>query len=161
MSDATFEDGGYADRPLRLAVETPDDLTVVSALIQDAVGLTGEISWMPKRRRFVALVNRFRWEDRQAATRQGRGFERVRSALVVDGVRRVQAMGLDPKEPETVYSLLSAGFSAGEPPAGTITLILAGDGELALEVEGLDLRLIDLTKPWAAPSGSAPDHDPE
>ena len=36
MDDARFEDA--AERPLRLKAETPEDLAVLSALLQDAVG---------------------------------------------------------------------------------------------------------------------------
>lgn len=159
MTDATFEDGAFSDQPLKLAAAGADDLTVVSALVQDAVGVTREISWMPRRHRLVLLVNRFRWEDREAADREGRASERVRSAIVIDGVLGVRAKGLDPQERETVYALLSVSFEAGEDGAGVLVLTLAGDGELALDVEMLDLRLIDLTRPWEA-SGQ-PDHDPD
>lgn len=157
MSDATFEEGAFADQPLKLGVESADDLTVVSTLMQDAVGLAHEISWMPRRHRLVALINRFRWEDREAADRQGRKSERVRSALIVDGVLAVRARGLDPRERDVVYSILALSFEAGEDAAGTLSLTLAGDGELVLDVEALDLRLIDLTRPWEAKG--APSHD--
>ena len=54
-SDARFEDG--VERPVRLIARTEEDLDVISALVQDAVGQTGEVSWMPKRRRFGMLLN--------------------------------------------------------------------------------------------------------
>lgn len=161
MTDATFEEGAYSDQPLRLAVESADDLTVASALVQDAVGLTGEISWMPRRHRLVVLLNRFRWEDRDTAAKLGRAFERVRTALMVDNVLRVQAMGLDPTDKDTVYSVLSITFAPGEDGAGRLSMTLAGDGELGLDVECLDLKLIDLTRPWQAKSDSVPQHDPD
>lgn len=157
MTDATFEDGAPADQALRLAVETSDDVTVASTLLQDAVGQTGEISWMQRRRRLVMLLNRFRWEDAEAAKAQRRTPERVRAALVCDDVMAVKARGLDPSDNDTVFSLLSIGFEPGEAPAGRIVMTLAGDGELALDVECLDMRLIDLTRPWHA--RGIPDHD--
>ena len=156
MTDARFEDGGYADRPLRLAAETADDLGVASSLLQDAVGLTRDVSWMTGRRRLAVLLNRFRWEDQEAAKREGRPFERVRCALVFDDVVRVQSQGLPADDGETVFSILSIGFEAGEDGAGRITLTLAGDGALALDVECINMRLMDLTKPWE--TGNMPDH---
>ena len=159
MTDARFEDAGFADVPLRLAIESPDDVPVVSALLQDAVGLAGEITWMPRRHRLTMLLNRFRWEDHAAAERDGRAFERVRSALIFDGVLHVKASGLDPRERETIFSLLQITFEPGEDGAGRVVLALAGDGALALDVECLDARLIDLTRPWEARAGKAPDHD--
>jgi hypothetical protein len=41
---------------------------------------------------------------------------------------------------------------------GRLTLVLAGDGAVALDVEALDLRLEDVTKPYLAPSRRSPDH---
>ena len=154
--DAKFEDAIFSDQPLRLGIETPEDLEIASALVQDAVGLTGEISWMPKRRRLALLVNRFRWEDHTQAERQARDFERVRSALVFDNVLAVRANGLDPSDRDTVFSILRLGFEMTEEPSGTVSLALAGDGALALDVEVLNARILDLTRPWAATR--APDH---
>ncbi len=159
MDDARFEDAGFADQPLRLVIVEPDDLTVVSALIQDAVGLAGEISWMPRRHRMALLLNRFRWEDREAAEREGRGYERVRTALVFDNVQAVRASGLDPADKDTIYAVLQISFAPGEDGAGTVTLDIAGDGALALDVECLDGRIVAISRPWVAKASSAPGHD--
>jgi len=157
--DARFEDTHASDRPLRLKAEGDDDLRVLSALLQDAVGQVAEIAWVPKRRRLVLFVNRFRWEDRARAEREGRGFERVKTAIAVEDVTRVRARGLDPKDKETVFSLLAIGFDKGEDCAGTLRIILAGDGEIAADVECLNICLADMTRPWLANSANAPCHD--
>lgn len=158
MVDARFEDVRYSDRPLRLLMQDAGDVPVASALVQDAVGLSEDISWMPRRRRMTLLVNRFRWEDKDDAERQGRVFERVRSALVFDGVLRARVRGLDPRERDVAFAVLSLTFEPGDDGAGTILLTLAGDGDIALDVEAVDARLVDLTKPWAARAADAPDH---
>ena len=102
------------------------------------------------------LVNRFRWEDQEAAQRESRPFERVRCALVFDDVTRVQAQGLPADDGETVFSVLSIGFESVEDGAGRITMTLAGDGALALDAECINMRLMDLTRPWE--TGNLPDH---
>lgn len=157
MDDARFEDGAAVDQPLRLAVETEEDLGVASALLQDAVGLAGEITWMPRKRRLVMLLNRFRWEDREAAERQRRPYERVRTILQIDSAMSVKTRGLDPNERDTTFALLGVSFEPGEDAAGRLILKLAGDGDLALDVECLDLHLSDTSKPWVAKAG-LPDH---
>ena len=157
--DARFEDG--AEAPLRLRAEGAEDLTVISALLQDAVGQSGDIAWMPRRRRLAMLVNRFRWEDAARAERQGRPVERVRAMLVIDGALRVRAGGIDPRARDLVLSLLALGFEPGEDGAGTLRLILAGDGEIAIDVEAIDVSLKDVTRPYAAPSGRRPSHPDE
>ncbi len=157
--DARFEDG--AEQPLRLRAETPEDLAVMSALLQDAVAQTSEITWAPRRRRFSLLVNRFRWEDAAAAARQGRPFERVRAILAIDSVLEARSNGVDPADRDLVLEILALVFEPAADGAGTLRLILAGDGEIALDVECLDLRLADVTRPYLAQARRAPAHPEE
>jgi len=157
MMDARFEDGGEA--PLHLVAQDAEDLKVIATLVQDAVLPVTELAFDPRRRRFALLLNRFRWEDRLEAERAGRAYERVRSVLVVEDVRKVQTMGFDRADKDLVLSLLSMNFAAGEDGTGRLTLTLAGDGAIALDVEALDLRLEDVTRPYRAPSGKLPKHD--
>ena len=156
MTDATFQDGG--EGPLRLVAQDAEDLKVVSTLVQDAVLPVTEMTYDPKRRRFALMLNRFRWEDRSQAEQVGRAYERVRSVLVVEDVRKVQSFGFDRTEKDLVLSLLSMSFEPGEDGTGRLTLVLAGDGAIALDVETLDLRLDDVTRPYRAPSGKVPQH---
>lgn len=156
MSDARFEDG--AEAPLALLAEDADDLQVISALLQDSVLAVSDMRYVAKRREFALLLNRFRWEDRAAAEVARRPFERVRSLLVVEGVLSARSSGFDRRDPDLILSFLSLDFVPGMDGAGILTLTLAGDGAIALEVEALDLRLEDVTRPYAAPSGKVPDH---
>jgi Protein of unknown function (DUF2948) len=157
MTDARFEDGG--EGPLRLVAQDGDDLKVISILVQDAVLPVTELTFDTRRRRFALLLNRFRWEDRAEAEAVGRAYERVRSVLVVEDVRRVQSFGFDRADKDLVLSVLSLDFTAVEDGAGRLTLTLAGDGAIALDVEALDVRLDDVTRPYRAPSGKVPRHD--
>ncbi len=157
MTDARFEDGGEA--PLRLVAQDAEDLKVISTLLQDAVLPVTEMTFDARRRRFALLLNRFRWEDRAEAENLGRSYERVRSLLVVEDVRKVQTTGFDRADGDLVLSLLSMEFVPGDDGTGRLTLTLAGDGAIALEVEALDLRLDDVTRPYRAPSGKVPKHE--
>lgn len=157
MSDARFQDGGEA--PLRLVAQDAEDLKIISSLVQDAVLPVTELKYDARRRRFAMLVNRFRWEDRNEAEQVGRAYERVRSVLVVEDVRKVQSFGFDRAEKDLVVSLLSISFEPGEDGTGRVILTLAGDGAVALDVETLEARLDDVTRPYRAPSGKVPTHD--
>ncbi|MEW2914925.1 DUF2948 family protein [Leisingera sp. JC11] len=156
MTDASFEDGREA--PLNLGALEEEDLKVLSSLLQDAVFPVTEMSWRAAERRFALLVNRFRWEDRDAAERRGRSYERVQSLLVIDNVLGVSSQGVDRKDKDLVLSLLSVSFEPGEDGAGHVLLTLAGDGAVRLSVEALEVSLRDVTRPYRAPSGQAPDH---
>ncbi len=154
--DARFEDGGEA--PLRLRALDGDDLAVLAALAQDAVFTAGDMSWLPRHRRFALLIRRFRWEDLPNAERRGRPPERVQSVLAIEDVLKVSSMGIDRGDPDLVLSLLDIAFEPGPETTGRVILTLAGDGAIALEVEALEVVLRDVTRPYVAPSRKAPSH---
>lgn len=154
--DARFEDG--AEKPLRLKAQDADDLVALSAVLQDAVLPVSEMQWQQSEMRFGLLANRFRWEDVDAAAASKRPVERVQSVLVFDSVLKVRTSGLDLKDKEQVISVLSMSFDAREEGAGIVTLTLAGDGAIALDVECIEVTLADVTRPYKAPSGKVPTH---
>ena len=156
MSDARFEDGG--ERPLRLKALDADDLQVISALIQDAVLPAVEIKFSRKDRRLALLLNRFRWEDADGASKRRRDFERVQAVLSIEDVMAVQSQGVPKGDAETVLSVLSIAFEPGEDGTGRVVLTFAGDGAIACNVEALEVMLRDVTRPYVAPSHRAPDH---
>lgn len=133
-----------AEQPaLRLLAEDQEDLAVISAALQDAVAKVGDIAFEAKARRLTILFNRFRWE---AGTRQ-----RVRAALQVGGVLKVQARRIRRDRPDAVVSLLAASFEPTEAPGGVITFTFAGGGDLRAQVECVDAVLADLSEPWPTP----------
>ncbi len=156
MTDASFHDGREA--PLNLGAEDTDDLQVISTLTQDAVFPITEMTWRPSERRFGLLLNRFRWEDKDAAAMRDRPFERVQSVLVFDSVLSVASQGIDRSDKDMVMSLLSVDFEPADDGAGQVMLTLAGDGAIRLTVEALDATLKDVTRPYQAPSVQAPHH---
>jgi hypothetical protein len=153
--DARFADG--AERPLALRAFDASDLSVISALVQDAVLTGADMTWHRRARRFALLVNRFRWEDADAARRQGRPPERARAMLSVEDVRAVQTQGIT-RDAGTVLSVLSLTWDPDQDGTGRVLVTFAGDGALAIDVEALEVTLRDVTRPYAAPSGRVPDH---
>ncbi|MEN9410180.1 MAG: hypothetical protein RL216_2154 [Pseudomonadota bacterium] len=156
MSDARFEDGEVG--PLNLVARDGDDLSVISALVQDAVLTGADLKWERSKRRFACLINRFRWEDREAAEAAKRPYERVRALLVIEDAGAVRSQGIDRGDPETVLSILSLAWEPGEDGTGAVTLVLAGDGAVRVAVEALEVTLHDVTKPYLAPSRKKPEH---
>ena len=157
MTDARFEDGDEA--PLRLRALGPDDLPVLAALAQDAVFPITEMTYARPRRRFAILLNRFRWEDREAADRERRPYERVQALLAVENVTAVRTQGIDRGQKDTILSLLEIAYTGPAEGPGRLTLTLAGDGAIELDVEAPEAALRDITRPYRAVSGKAPTHD--
>jgi hypothetical protein len=136
---------------LKLAAADAEDLEILSARLQDGVVKLKNFVWLPKKRRFAAMVNRLQWE--------AGGKNRVRSGLHFDGVLKVQSAHVKLGAGEAVVSILAVTFKAtgGEDPGGVIEIVLAGGGAIRLDVECIDAGLADLTGPWAA--RATPDHD--
>jgi hypothetical protein len=128
---------------LRLLVQDADDLSVISASLQDSVAKMGDIAFDKQARRLTLAVNRYRWEAK-------RGGERVRTGLQVGGVLAVASRNLKLGAKEAVVELLSIGFEPGEAPGGVIHFTFAGGGDLRVEVECIDMVLADVSAPWPA-----------
>jgi hypothetical protein len=134
---------------MRLLAQDAEDLKVIAAALQDAVGKIGDISYEPAGRRLTLAFNRYRWE--------ARGGERVRSAVQVGGVMKVQARKLRRNAKDAVVELLDVAFEPGEAPGGAVTFTFAGGGDLRAAVECLDVVLADVSAPWATPR--TPKHE--
>jgi hypothetical protein len=135
---------------MKLAAEDAEDLTILSARLQDAVAKLGDFAWLPQQRRFACVLNRLTWEEG--------GKTRVRSGLHFDSVLAVQSQNVKLGAKAAVVSILALTFTprAVDDPAGVIEIVLAGGGAIRLEVECIDAVLSDMTQPWAAIA--TPDH---
>ncbi len=127
-------------KPLKLKAETTDDLSVIASALQDAILKVGEVHYGRDGHYLTVRLSRFRHEDNKHPTR-------ILSALRLDGVLGVQSRGLKRDDPEALAVLLSIRFTPGsEAPEGYIDFIFAGDGQLRLHVECIDILLVDLSE---------------
>ena len=155
--DAGFNDA--LDRPLNLGAQDAEDLQVISSLTQDAVLTVDDLKWNRVERQLVFLLKRFRWEDVELAKQQGRDPERVQSLLVIQNATGLASQGIDRKQADIVLSLMSVEFSGAEDGVGDLILTFSGDGALKVQIDGLDVALRDVTRPYVAPSKQFPNHD--
>ena len=155
--DAGFNDA--LDRPLNLGAQDAEDLQVISSLTQDAVLTVDDLKWNRAERQLVFLLKRFRWEDVELAKQQGRDPERVQSLLVIQNATGLASQGIDRKQADIVLSLMSLEFSVAVDGVGDLILTFSGDGALKVQVDGLDVALRDVTRPYVAPSKQVPNHD--
>ena len=155
--DAGFNDA--LDSPLNLGAQDAEDLQVISSLTQDAVLTVDDLKWSRAERQLVFLLKRFRWEDVELAKQQGRDPERVQSLLVIQNASGLASQGIDRKQADIVLSLMSLEFSGAVDGVGDLILTFSGDGALKVQVDGLDVALRDVTRPYVAPSKQVPNHD--
>lgn len=128
---------------LKLSALDIEDLAVISAHMQDAVVLVGDMGYSAKRRQFALVANRFAWDKAEAA-------ERRRTGLHFDRVLAVKTLNIDVAEKDEVLSLLSVSFADTDAPAGEVLLSFSGGATVRLLVECLECQMADLGPAWSA-----------
>jgi hypothetical protein len=160
----------------KLSAHDAEDLTVISALLQDAIFSSDDIAFLAKEGRFVVVVNRFKWEscdeeDNEIAIEieieidelddvnfedssfedKGR-YSRVQTGLRFEGVTTVQTreLNLNPSRP-VFFNILAIDTT----DQGAI--ISLSDGKaIRLKYAKLRCFLEDISEPW--PSPAQPKH---
>jgi hypothetical protein len=145
-----------AKTPLRLLAHDAEDLEIFSVFLQDAVLRVGDMAYMPKSRRFAAVVNRYCWEGE---AEEERPCLRTHTGLHFENVMRVRTLNLQQDKPDAVLELLALRFVPGEDGAGSVVFFLAGGAVMRLDVECIDATLVDLAEP--RPAKQRPRHDLE
>ncbi len=130
------------DERLLLLAQDAADLGPISALVQDALLMSGDVAFDRRGRRLVLMVSRYRWETTDPS--------RVRAALRFESVLSVQRRHW-PADPATPLDLLAVHIDGQ-----SLTLDFAGGAALRLSVECLEAVLEDLSAPW--PVNYTPDH---
>lgn len=132
-----------AAEPLKLIALDADDLSVISAHLQDAVLKRGDIIWLPGEKRFALALRRFDWEGAAQGQKRRRlsalHFERVtaaRSTKIAAG--------------DAVLSLLAVTFTGSDDPAGQVTLHFSDGAAIRLDVECIEAQMKDLGPIWEA-----------
>ena len=138
--------------PLKLIALDADDLSVISAHLQDAVAKVADMAFLPQKKRFAMLFNRFDWI---AAVGEGTA-QRRRAGVHFDRVQKVRARGFDLKDRETVLNLLAVEFDERDAPSGLVTLYFSGDAAIQLDVECLEAAISDFGPAW--PAHERPQH---
>jgi hypothetical protein len=141
--------------PLKLIALDEEDLAVVSSHLQDAVVRVSDIAYLPKQKRFAAILNRFDWE-KAAKAGGGKDFRRRRAALRFDRVLGAKLKNLKLTADDRVLSLLAVSFEPGDAPSGKVRLTFSGDSSILLQVECIEGELKDLGPAWR--TRSKPQH---
>ncbi|MDG4887603.1 MAG: DUF2948 family protein [Mesorhizobium sp.] len=135
---------------LKLIALDDQDLSIISAHVQDAVMKVSDLEYLPAAKRFVLTMNRFVWEARSGFFRQHN--ERRQSVLHFDRVLGAKTSGIARDKPAEILSLLAVSFVAFSKPAGIIELVFSGGGTIMLDVECIEARLADVGGSWEATS---------
>lgn len=137
---------------LKLAALDAEDLSVISAQMQDAVARTGDMTYSLKTRQFALVANRFAWDEAKQPQRR-------RTGLHFGRVSAVQTLKINRADPDEVLSLLSIGFVEGDAPSGEIVMTFSDGATVRLAVECIEASLKDLGPAWE--TAHRPSHGDE
>ena len=130
-----------APEQLRLVALDPDDLSVISAHVQDARVQASDIVWRQDEKRLVVGMSRLDWEQTLSG---GTAPRRLLAALRFDQVLACKSRNIDLEAPDAVLELVGIEFHPGDPPAGSALLLFNHGGVLRLDIECLECELTDL-----------------
>lgn len=165
-------------RPLKLRARDLEDMEVLAAMLQDAVVRAAEMTYLRREKRFVMVVSRFRWEQKEATTPgemdseyadDDQAEEEASEAGVLQdarfedaGVRplnervnagvcfdRVRNVRTQKLDLRDKDQVLSLLTVETRPNA--LTLVFSGGGLVRLELSGIACYLEDLGEPWPTP----------
>jgi len=134
---------------LHLIAEDRADIEVMASALQDAIVAVKTLRFDKGGRYFELQASRYLHEASAPM--------RVYAGLRIDGVSAARVRGIDRTKPESFAVLLNLTFEAGEAPGGKLNLVFAGGGEIALEIEVIEMRLVDVGEPRAVKA--TPDHE--
>lgn len=133
---------------MKLSAVDEKDLTVLAAVLQDALVLIDDIAYFPEDGQFVLVANRYQWEADLAGAKE---HARTTTGVTFSKVVGVKRKGLDRRDGDGLLSLLTI---TAEP--GALHLTFAGDAAIRLEVSGILCHLQDVGESW--PTKWRPDH---
>jgi hypothetical protein len=156
---------------LKLSARDAEDLQVIAAFCQDALVPLSEMAYLADERRFVLVLNRFRWDRAPGGEGQTTGapaapqqdapfleeddagpvYERVLCGLTFENVTAVHSRSIDLRKRQEILAMLTIQY---EP--GTVLLLFAGGGAIKLEVSDMRCFLEDFGPSW--PTRRRPSH---
>ena len=166
-----MSDTKTTDRPrLRLRAKDAEDLAILSSSLQDALAPIIDMTFEPAQRRFVMVVNRFKWEsapvdwsevadtfgsdEQDELPSDAKAYFRTNCGVRFHTVRSVRRRGIELADRGTILNLLAIRWHDS-----AIWLDFAGGAALSLSVDRLDCLLEDLGEPWI--THARPDHADE
>ncbi len=129
-------------KKLKLRAEDPQDLAIISAILQDARVSLKEMVFDPEAGRFMAAFARY-MRELQEDPCSCEGLREIPSALTFEKVERVLYRDLDLEDRERELVLLTIATEPGRDHLLHIHLVFAGGAEIQLRSDAIRCRLED------------------
>ena len=138
---------------LKLIGENKEDLSVISAYVQDSIVNVGDIVFLKKNRIFLMLINRFMWEKVEEKAKQNK---RIRCAIKFEGILKVKSKKINQKNKNKRLECLAIKSNQLLGKNYEINFFFAGGAAITLITETIEVAMHDLGAPWNVKH--APEH---
>ncbi len=131
---------------LKLIARTDDDLSVISAHLQDSIADVRNIANLKKNNIFLMQLNRFMWEDVEKGV--FRKNKRIRTVLKFDNVLKVNSKNISQLGKDKFLDFLAIETNQMPDNNYEMKLIFSGDAIIKVIAEVIEVTLDDQGAPW-------------
>tara|TARA_Y100000817_G_C16834570_1_gene535130 strand:+ start:1112 stop:1555 length:444 start_codon:yes stop_codon:yes gene_type:complete len=131
---------------LKLIAKTEDDLSVVSAHLQDSIASVSDIAHLKKNKIFLMQLNRFMWEDVEKG--MFRKNKRIRTVLKFENVLNVFSKNINQLKKNMFLDFLAIETIKMPDNNYEMKIIFAGDSIIRVISEVIEVTLDDQGEAW-------------
>ncbi len=131
---------------LKLIARTEEDLKVVSAHLQDSIGIVSDIANLKKNKIFLLQLNRFMWEDVEKGV--FRKNKRIRTVLKFENVIKVISKNINQSKKDKFLDFLTIETIKMPDNNYEMKIVFAGDSIIKVISEVIEVTLDDQGDSW-------------
>ena len=131
---------------LKLIARTKEDLSVVSAHLQDSIASVSDIANLKKNKIFIMQLNRFMWEDVEKGV--FRKKKRIRTILKFENVLKILSKNINQLSKNKFLDFLAIETNVTPDNNYEMKIIFAGDSIIKVTSEVIEVTLDDQGEAW-------------
>ena len=131
---------------LKLIARTKEDLSVVSAYLQDSIASVSDIANLKKNKIFIMQLNRFMWEDVERGV--FRKNKRIRTILKFENVLKILSKNINQLSKNKFLDFLAIETNVTPDNNYEMRIIFAGDLVIKVISEVIEVTLDDQGESW-------------
>ena len=131
---------------LKLVAKTKDDISVLSAHLQDSIVNVSDIAKLEKNKILLIQLNRFMWEDVEKGV--FRKNKRIRTILKFENVLKVFSKNIDQTQKDRFLDFLTIETNLMPDNNYEMKIVFAGDSIIRIISEVIEVTLDDQGEAW-------------
>ncbi len=131
---------------LKLIAKTKDDISVLSAHLQDSIVNVSDIANLEKNKILLIQLNRFMWEDVEKGV--FRKNKRIRTILKFENVLKVFSKNIYHTKKDQFLDFLTIETNLMPDNNYEMKIVFAGDSMMRIISEVIEVTLDDQGEPW-------------